>query len=178
MIDSSLFETARMVLRPPDARDAQAIFDRYSSDPEVTRFVGWPRHRSAADTQRFLEFSRSEWSHWPVGPLLCISRKNGELLGATGLAFETPSRASTGFVLARDAWGLGYATEALGAMQSIARTAGIRRLYALCHVENDASIRVLERGSFKREGRLARHAIFPNSGWDDPQDVWCYARTW
>jgi len=40
-------------------------------------------------------------------------------------------RAMTGYVLARDAGGRGYATEALGAMVETARTLGVRRLYAL-----------------------------------------------
>src|SRR5437773_12559830 len=31
-------------------------------------------------------------------------KKNGTLLGSTGLALETSYRASTGFVLAKDAW--------------------------------------------------------------------------
>jgi len=46
------------------------IFKRYAADAEVTRFVGWPRHTSIGDTISFLEFSSSEWSRWPAGPLL------------------------------------------------------------------------------------------------------------
>jgi N-acetylglutamate synthase-like GNAT family acetyltransferase len=45
--------------------------------------------------------------------------------------FETPYRAQTGYVLAKHAWGRGYATEALGAMTALARQAGVRRLYAV-----------------------------------------------
>nr|MBA2355602.1 N-acetyltransferase [Acidobacteriota bacterium] len=43
-------ETARLVLRRPVAKDAPAIFERYASDPEVTRFLSWPRHQSLAVT--------------------------------------------------------------------------------------------------------------------------------
>ena len=46
-------ETERLVLRRPRARDARRIFARYSSDGEVTRFLGWPRHRSVAETRAF-----------------------------------------------------------------------------------------------------------------------------
>ena len=35
-------DTERLVLRRPRPADAQAIFARYSSDPEVTRLLGWP----------------------------------------------------------------------------------------------------------------------------------------
>ena len=36
-------ETERLVLRRPTAADAPAIFARYASDPEVTRYMAWPR---------------------------------------------------------------------------------------------------------------------------------------
>ena len=109
-------ETARMVIRKPSADDAEAIFSRYAADPEVTRFVGWPMHRSIEATHAFLDFSAAEWERWGAGPYLIERRENGALLGSTGLAFETPFRAATGYVLARDSWGLGYASEALGSM--------------------------------------------------------------
>jgi ribosomal-protein-alanine N-acetyltransferase len=46
-------ETSRLVLRRPLLRDASVIFERYASDAEVTRFVGWPRHRAVGDTLAF-----------------------------------------------------------------------------------------------------------------------------
>jgi RimJ/RimL family protein N-acetyltransferase len=107
-------ETARLVLRRPVASDAQAIFAGYASDPEVTRYLAWPRHLAIEETHMFLRFSDAEWTKWPVGPLLIFSRADGTLLGGSGLAFETPYRATTGYVLARDHWRKGYATEALG----------------------------------------------------------------
>jgi RimJ/RimL family protein N-acetyltransferase len=166
--------TSRLILRPPHAEDAAPIFRRFAADSEVTHFVGWPRHTSIDDTTAFLEFSSSEWRRWPVGPLLIELRTDRTLLGSTGLAFETPERASTGYVLARDAWGLGYATEALAAVLVLAQELGITRLYALCHPANLPSIRVLERCGFSREDILAKHLVFPNLGDNEPQDVACY----
>ena len=52
-------ETARLLLVRPDASDAASIFERYASDPEVTRFLGWPRHQSVDDTKAFLRFRRT-----------------------------------------------------------------------------------------------------------------------
>ena len=163
------------MLRRPLAADPEAIFSRYAGDPGVTRFVGWPIHRSSADTQAFFAFSEAEWGRWPAGPYLVWSRADGTLLGSTGLAFETPYRASTGYVLAKDAWGKGYATEALQAIVQIARTVGVRRLYAMCHTEHRSSWRVLEKSGFMREGALLRHTEFPNLKPGEPCDVFCYA---
>ncbi len=115
-------ETPRLSLRRPRAADVDVIFARYASDPEVTRFVGWPRHRTVDDTRSFLSFSDDEWAKAPAGPYLIFARDTGRLLGSTGLIFETPYRAATGYVLAKDEWGRGYATEALDAMVSVAGT--------------------------------------------------------
>ncbi len=168
-------ETARLVLRRPVADDAQAIFVRYASDPEVTRYVGWPAHRSVTDTQSFLGFAQTEWERWPAGPYLIESAATRQLLGSTGFGFETPYRAATGYVLARDAWGHGYATEALRAMVVLAPRLGLGRLYAHCHVDHHASWRVLEKCGLAREGVLRKYAEFPNLMPPAVCDVFCHA---
>jgi ribosomal-protein-alanine N-acetyltransferase len=168
-------ETPRLELRRPLEGDADAIFSRFSSDPDVTRLVGWPMHRSLDDARRFLAYSDAQWRQWPAGPYLILSRSDGSVLGSTGLAFETPFRAQTGYVLAKDVWGRGLATEALDAMVGLARATGVRRLYALCHHSHSGSARVLEKCDFAREGVLRAYAEFPNLAPVEPQDVLCYA---
>jgi len=169
-------ETPRLVLRRPTVRDARTMFERYASNPEVTRYLGWPRHRSVEDTEAFLAFSDAEWERSPAGPYVILSQTDGTMLGSSGLGFETPYRAVTGYVLARDAWGCGYATEALQAMVSLAPTIGVRRLYALCHPEHQASTRVLEKCAFTREAMLRRYAEFPNLEPGRLSDVLVYTR--
>jgi [ribosomal protein S5]-alanine N-acetyltransferase len=165
----------RLQLRRPTASDAAAIYAAYASDPEVTRYLSWTRHTSLAHTRAFLEFSGSEWRRWPAGPYL-IESAAGEVLGSTGFAFETAERAATGYVLRRSAWGKGYATEALGVVVRAAPELGVRRLYALCHPQHTASVRVLEKCAFGREGILRAYAEFPNERPGELQDVLCYSR--
>ena len=168
-------ETPRLRLRQPQASDARSIFERYASDPRVTRFLGWATHRTQADTDGFLAFCASEWARWPAGPLLIESRADGTLLGSTGLLFETPQQASTGYVLAYDAWGFGYATEALAAVRDRAAQLALERVYALCHPDHRASARVLEKCGFLCEGTLRGYSEFPNLSPGVPADVLCYA---
>jgi RimJ/RimL family protein N-acetyltransferase len=167
--------TERLELRRPTAADADAIFSRYAADPDVTRYVGWERHRSVIDTRAFLAFSDAEWDLWGTGPLLAFTREDRRLVGSAGLAMETPYRAMTGYVFARDAWGRGYATESLRAMVDLAAARGIVRLYAICHTDHEASWRVMEKCGFEREGVLRRHTIFPNVS-STPCDVLSYSR--
>src|SRR5690348_12855516 len=98
-------ETARLLLVRPTASDVEAIFQRYASDPDVTRYVAWPRHTSINDTEFFLKFSDHEWSRSSAGPYLARSRTDNSVLGCTGLAFESDTVASSGYVFAKDAWG-------------------------------------------------------------------------
>ena len=167
-------ETPRLSLLQPQAADAASIFERYASDPDVTKFLGWPRHESVADTQAFLRFSAGEWERWPAGPYLIRSRSDGQLLGGTGFGFEGQQQAATGYVLATDAWGKGYATEALGAVIDVARRIGVARLQALCHPQHRASWRVLEKCGFVQDRSWTKQAEFPNLAPGIQQDVLCY----
>ena len=167
-------DTERLLLRRPVGTDAQSIFERYASDPDVTRYMSWPMHRSVADTRAFLAWSDADWEQWPAGSYLVFSRE-GILLGGTGLTFKTPVFAITGYVFARDAWGCGYATEALGAMVELAETLGVQRLEAECHVEHRASARVMEKCGFACEGVRREHTEFPNLNPGQRLDVLCYA---
>ncbi|HZB88763.1 MAG TPA: GNAT family N-acetyltransferase [Terracidiphilus sp.] len=158
-----MFETDRLLLRKPTAGDAEAIFRRYSADPEVTRYMSWATHRRLDDTRAFLAWSEGDWARWPAGSYLVFARDQDCLLiGGTGVSFRTPDEAVTGYVLARDAWGKGYATECLRAMILLARQTGVRRLEAVCHAENRASAHVMEKCGMHYEGLLAAHTEFPN----------------
>jgi ribosomal-protein-alanine N-acetyltransferase len=167
--------TARLVLRRPTDADIDAIFERYASDTEVTRYLGWPTHRSRGDTEAFLAFSDAQWQRDGTGPLLAFARDSGRLLGSTGLALEGPGHATTGYLLARDAWGCGYATEMLAAMVALAASRGCRSLETFCHPDHRASQRVLEKGGFTRNGETARGGAFPNLD-GDPGRAWVYTR--
>jgi RimJ/RimL family protein N-acetyltransferase len=168
-------QTARLMLRRPVASDAPEIFQRYASDPDVTRYLSWRRHASVDETKVFVDFSDAEWARWPVGPLLICLRADGTLIGGTGLVFEVRHRAATGYVLAKDQWGKGYASEALAAVVALAASVGVQRLYATCHVDHRASWRVMEKCGFEREALMRRHSVFPNLS-PEPADVLQYAR--
>lgn len=170
-------ETDRLILAAPTAADADLVFERYASDPEVTRYLGWPRHRSVTDTQGFLAFSEAEWQRWPAGPYLIWSRSDGRLLGGTGLGFERADEAVTGYVLAKDAWGKGYATEALRAIVDVSRRINLLRIYALCHPQHRASSRVLEKCGFTRDESWSTQTEFPNLEPGSLQDVLRYELT-
>jgi RimJ/RimL family protein N-acetyltransferase len=166
--------TERLTLSRPKAGDARSIFERYARDPDVTRYLGWPRHQSIADTEAFLKYSEEQWLRWPAGPYVIRLRASGDVIGGSGLGFESSVVGVTGYVLAKDSWGRGYATEALAAVVDVARRVGVNELHALCHPDHRASQRVLEKCGFARDPAWSKPSEFPNLAPDVLQDARCY----
>jgi RimJ/RimL family protein N-acetyltransferase len=168
--------TERTRLRRPRPDDAEAIFERYASFPEVTRYLSFPTHRDIEDTRAFLARADESWNAGSNFPYLIERREDGLLLGVIGLHVEAPHRYRTGYVLARDTWGQGYATEVLTAMLELAFTRPeVCRVYALCDAEHVASARVMEKCGMQREGVLRRQSILPNLS-PEPRDMLCYSK--
>ena len=151
------------------------MFASYAGSEAVCRYVGWSRHTSLDDTRNFLEFSNAEWARWPAGPYAITELSGEEILGSTGLAFESPVVASTGYVLAERYWGNGFASEALTAMVGLAADLGVQRVYALCHPRHKPSRRVLEKCAFHLEPNGVPTA-FPNLEDGSHADAACYSR--
>lgn len=155
--------TVRTLLAAPTPDDAREVFERYASDADVVRFMSFPRHVTLDDTRAFIEFSEREWTEAGYGPYLIRDRTNGVLLGSTGLhRREQPSLVATGYILARDSWGRGFATEACRTMVDLASAMEFAAVEAPCHPENIASQRVLLKAGF--EITSTRKHSFPNLG--------------
>ncbi len=162
-------ETPRLVLRELALEDAVAV-QAWAADPEVYQFMPWGPN-TMEDTARFLqsviEARRAEpRSAFELG---FVAKDSGELVGAGGCRIQSlPQRAGDlGYVLRRDVWGRGYATEAAaGLLEFGLRGLGLHRVWATCHVDNARSARVLERIGMQREGRL-RHHVRARGEWRD-----------
>jgi [ribosomal protein S5]-alanine N-acetyltransferase len=166
--------TDRMRLRPPTEADAEQMYARYSADPRVVRYLSWTPHRSVGDTREYLHQklqvdAASSWAGY-----LIFSRDTDDLLGAVGGQIQN-TLLQFGYCLARDAWGMGFATEAARVFVAAAiDQPTIWRVQAFCDLENRASARVLEKCGLKLEGTLRRYMVLPNLG-TAPRDVYCYA---
>jgi RimJ/RimL family protein N-acetyltransferase len=80
----------------------------------------------------------------------------------------------SGYILAREHWGRGHATLAAIAMVDLARSLGLDRIEADCHVDHLASARVLHKAGLAREGVLRSFARYPNLGAAGPSDVFLF----
>jgi RimJ/RimL family protein N-acetyltransferase len=171
---SPTVHTLRLTLRPPQLTDAKAIFDAYAQDAEVTRYVIWSPHKSVAETEEWLRGSVLASESGARHPFIIESRADGRLIGMIELR-PNGCKADFGYVLARAEWGKGYMTESLQALIEFAFTLpGVRRVWAVCDVDNVASARVMEKAGLQLEGVLRKFGVHPNIS-SEPRDVFCYS---
>lgn len=164
---------ARLHLRPPRADDARAVY-HYASDPEVTRYLAWPRHTSVADSERFLQRAIGGW----LGGASLVWMIEDEVGVAGSIGAElSGTNAGIGYVLSRHCWGRGYATEALELVSAaLLCHTPVRRVWAQCIGENIASQRVLEKCGFHYQHTQPDYFSCPNLG-GARRDVLLYATT-
>jgi [ribosomal protein S5]-alanine N-acetyltransferase len=169
----TIFQTARLILRPIAAADAQPIFDGYAQDPDVTRFLSWRPHARIEETKAYVQRCIEAEA---ARTYVLTERSNGKLVGAFDLRNAGQFRLGYGYVLAQPSWGRGLMTEALTDVVSWALSQpGIWRIGDVCDVENRPSARVMEKAGLTCEGVARRWAMHPNVS-DEPRDCFSYAK--
>ena len=168
-------ETTRLLLRRPSVEDAEAAFESYASDPEVTRYLTWTAHTSAAQTRERFHQAIDAWDLRMGHRLWLIQRKeDGAVIGTIGCTVHF-HRVEIGFALGSRFWGNGYMPEAMKRVCEAAfEDKQIARVQALCDPENTRSSRVMQKAGMQHEGVLRQYGHHPNRS-DVPRDCVMYA---
>jgi RimJ/RimL family protein N-acetyltransferase len=150
-------ETDRLLLRMFVEDDWRALHEYYS-DAECMRYT-FRRALTEAATWRAIAGMAGQWLLRGYGPYAVEEKTKGEVLGAVGLWYplEWPEP-EIKWALARRHWGKGYASEAVRAVQQMARECvPDLSLISLIDRENLASIKLaLAVGArFEREMEFA-----------------------
>jgi RimJ/RimL family protein N-acetyltransferase len=154
-------ETERLRLRSLTDDDLAALHAIYG-DAETMRFVG-ARGRPTDDvegTRRVLDWLRRHERLHGFG-LWAVDEREGEpMVGVAGLLWEEGHgpEVEVVYLLRRDRWGRGYATEAAtAALERAHGELGIGRVVALAYPENEASQRVMEKAGMREEGTVTAY---------------------
>lgn len=155
-----ILETPRLRLAPLVQADAEAIFP-IMNDPEV--MAHWDCGE-IDDPELVAEIVRGQIADMAAGKSLYWSictLEDARLLGCCDLAEidRWHRRAEVGFILAREAWGHGYALEAMRAVIGYAAAGGTRKLGARTHLGNRRSETLLKTLGFREEGLLRGHVL-------------------
>jgi len=167
---------ARLLLRKPRSDDAPLIFETYGQDAEVTRYLMWRPHNDLNDAQAAVKRFLKGWESGTQFCWLIFVRDTGELAGSIS-ARKDENGVNLGYLLARAHWGRGFMAEAVAVVVAWAFSdPSVFRVWAVCDVENRASVRVLEKTGFRREGVLEKWSLHPNVS-AAPRDCYSYAQT-
>jgi ribosomal-protein-alanine N-acetyltransferase len=143
---SGVLKTARLTLRPQTLADAPALF-AILNDPVAMRFWNRPPVARLAIVEETVAGQQAAmadglcryWTAW----------EGGDAIGSFDLSLIADGSAELGFLLRRDRWGAGLATEAATAVVAHGfAQMGLTRVAAAALVGNAAARRVLEKSGF------------------------------
>ena len=141
-----ILKTDRLILRPQALADAPDLF-AILSDPQAMRFWNRPAIARLAVVEELVREQQAAMAeglcrYWTV-------RLNGGAIGSVDLSLIQQGSAELGFLLRPDHWGMGLASEAVGAVVAHGLAAlRLTRLAAVVQTENRAAARVLEKNGF------------------------------
>ena len=150
--------TDRLLLRPGWREDAPALLNAIADPAIIDKLPGSPWPYSITDAERWLAQDREPTA---LPELLVHVRTRGapRLVGGVALRPLGGGRAELDYWIARPCWGLGFATEAAGAVRDMAHGLQITTLRSCHFIDNPASGRVLEKLGFRPTGAIEpRHS--------------------
>ncbi len=159
--------TERLAIRELTEADRPAL-DGFVRDPEQLRLMLFSM-ASPEEADSFLSMAsesaradpRLEY-HLAVEARSETGARGRALVGCVSLMREDPGHpeAELGYFFLREHWGKGYAVEASRPLVDFAfAKLGLHRVWGMCHSENAASAKVMERLGMKREGMLREHRV-------------------
>lgn len=156
-------ETERITLRELTVKDAEFIYQYFSMN-EVTQYYGlesFENHTQAMELIHIFKtaFEEKKGIRWGIE-----IKETKALVGTIGFNSYAPKnrRAEIGYDLHPNHWKKGFASEAITKILSYGfNDMGLTRIGAIVFVENNASISLLEKMGFEKEGTL-RNYMYQN----------------
>ncbi|MBS2968580.1 GNAT family N-acetyltransferase [Metabacillus sp. KIGAM252] len=147
-------KTERLKLREINEEDADNLFEIFSKE-NVLKYYGMEPLRELTEAKLLARRFHDGW-HQETS-LRWGMEYNEQLIGTIGYHNwnKTHKRAEIGYEIHPDFWRMGFASEALQAAAWFGfKTLGLHRIGATVRPENKASLLLLEKFGFKREGIL------------------------
>lgn len=149
----TVIETKRMILRPVSLDDATDIYEKWTSDERVAKYMRWTVHKSAGVTAMWLKAEvegnmKGNSYQWAF-----TCKEDGYLFGTGGIFMNEDEKCyEIGYQIMYDKWNKGFATEAAKAIIDFTHnTLKEKEMVAGYMAGNDASGRVMEKCGFVYE---------------------------
>ena len=133
-------------------------FAAICADPELGEMM-WPGDLGGARTREqsaaWLAKYEAHWNAVGFGPWTVREREGGEMIGHLGLSYTVVAgraEVEVGWVVKRERWGRGYATEITrAALEHAPKIRGLTTVVAFALTDHERAIRTIERCGFAYE---------------------------
>ena len=148
-------ETSRLILRPFALEDAQAMYDNWASDPEVTAYLSWPTHGSVEISRTVTadwvsHYGEESYYQWAIVP-----KELGQPIGSIAAVNVNDhiGKAEIGYCIGKAWWHQGIMTEALReVIRFFLEEVGMNRVEACHDPKNPNSGAVMAKCGMRYEG--------------------------
>lgn len=152
---TKMIQTQRLILRQFCIEDAQAMFDNWASDDQVTRYMTWPTHSSVEISRMVLEdwvagYARKDFYQWAI-------EFEGQAIGSISVTEHNDDigMAEVGYCIGRHWWHRGITSEALQAVINyLFDEVGYQRIQARHDPRNPHSGAVMRKCGMTYEGTI------------------------
>lgn len=157
-------ETDRLVLRKFKEDDYKPMYDYWASEKEVADGAGWPVHTDPEITKGLVKMWVDEYKDENVFNWIIELKKEHPIGTITIVRKDLDNRTcELGYNIGKEYWNNGYATEAIKYVVAYVFALELfDTITAQCFEHNIASIRVLEKNGFVKEGVLRNRYILNN----------------
>lgn len=148
-------ETRRLILRRVRREDAQAMYDNWASEEQVTKYLTWPTYPSVEPAHFITDlwaksYEKEDFYQWMIVP-----KELGQPIGTISVVRHDDEIASAeiGYCIGSRWWGQGLMPEALQAVIGYLFTeVGMNRIEARHDANNPKSGRVMAKCGMTCEG--------------------------
>lgn len=158
-------ETNRLLLRPMEITDAEALFEM-DSNPNVHLYLGNEPLTDIEDCYGYIKNIQNQYVKNGIGRFVIALKDTNEVIGWAGLKFITEEENGhinfhdIGYRLQEKHWRKGYALEAAKAWLNYAFTEmKIPTIYASAHVDNLGSNTILQKIGLQKKGTYLHHNL-------------------
>lgn len=167
-----MIKTERLIMRPFNENDLDIIMNLYSNE-EIMKHM--PNDvMNVEKAQKHLYKVVGGWKEIPQVnyEMAVISKDDQKKIGRSRIHvnYETDT-AMIGWLLLKEGWGKGYATEMTRALMDYSfDVLNVHRVCALCHPKNISSWKVLEKCNMRREAHFIQKCKYVKGDkimWED-----------
>ena len=153
--------TKRLILRRIREDDYESIFNCWTSDYEVSKYVTWKPHENSEQTKKLVNYWINDYNNEYTYRWLVTLKDNNEVIGMIDVINKNIQymTAEVGYCFGSKYWGKGYATESLAKVIEFLHSENFPTVYAQHFVSNIASGKVMKKAGMEYEATLKSRVI-------------------